>query len=623
MFKYTLLFFVLFSFNPSFAQINIATKNAGEKTGAFLGQQASLLKSPKRQLFPLRIGILPWYFETPVPLSQALESTWAQRLSETQSARFQFKRLSPEILKAASPEPLSYPYPRNLWSELCHRHKIDLFLQTHIEKTSQGFWFNIQFIDGISGKIIKSNQKLLKSIEINELTEFIQKTFNALPASASENIADFAALSDLGELHIETTPEGMAVYIDGQIMGVSPLLIRHLPTGDHQISVRESKTFEYQILRLTSNPSGVTVFINQQNEGQTPLSLPFELLKTPGSYLIEFQSNTNFKADLEILTQPDGVPFQLDQNTLRRSPVTFQQLSNKTYRLQVLGNHPVEVNSSVTIEKDKQEAQQLKITPYKFAKVVIDASEESTEIILNQESKGESPLSLNLSEGFHDLLLNKPRFKRISQKLQLEAGKTYDYHFQLETKSIDTSIFLTPTGEISPHFNISSKLFGLANYKANATSNAMGAGLASLEVDYGWPALGKFYNFLDLGLSLGGYAAVLQKGDQFSTLQGFGGKLQLFKENNAVPVSVAVGGYLNLDTQSIKPVGFISLSRNFFDFALHLGLQTHGMNLNIGYNGFDNLKLGFVVFANSLFGLLTESGEEISTLYGIQAGYRF
>ncbi len=617
-----ILYLILLMLLGSQAQAQTSQKYM--PTGALAGQEiaskAQLLKHAYPHQFPLRLVLMPWYSPSKTAEWKNIQTEWIQALEKTESG---FKlQTAPDFVKTQMQEK-TFPLAEPTWKKLSFELKADLFLQTQLIPVGKKYWFNLQLIEGITGNILANEQKELEQLDLG-LCVNLTRTFLSLQAQARyPHIIDIGSETDPGEVHLETTPTEMSVYLNEDPVGQSPLILRYVPAGLHQLRFQEFKPFRYQILRIYSEPSGIEVWLNNQYKGQTPLALPSEQLLTAGDYQLEFKSPNNFKANLEIQTQPEGVPFQLDNNAIVRTPITFEQLNKKMYNLKVLGNEQIQVREPLIIPPNPETPLQIKIEPYKFAKVVLDASEENTEVILDQELRGETPISLNLSPGLHTLELKKPRYKHILQSLDLEAGNSYSYNYQLDLKSVDTSIFLTPTGEISSRLNVSSKILGLGQFKPNVNSSTLNASMGSLEVDYGWPELAKFYDFLDLGLSVSGYVALLQKGENISSLQGVGAKLQLLKESRSVPVSVAVGSYLNIDFQNPKAVGFVSLSRNFFDFALHLGFQTHGMNLNIGYTGFDNWRLGFVVFANSLLGLLSNSGEEISTLYGLQAGYSF
>lgn len=592
----------------------------GVAGGQTLSSKASLLKRLSPQQFPLRLVIMPWYLTEANTEWQAIQVKWAESMLKLPSP---FTIYAAPIFVKNLIQDKTFPPAAPTWKKLSHQLKSDLFLQVQVRPVAHKYWLNLQLIEGITGRIVGNEQKELDKPDLEKCLNFTQNFLTTQAQNNYKHTVDIGSETDSGEIHIQTTPTDMGVYLNDYPVGQSPLILRHLPQGTHQLRFQEFKPFRYRVLRIYSDPSGIEIWLNHQYKGKTPLALPPEQLLTSGDYLLEFKSPSNFKANLEIQTQPEGIPFQLDTNTIVRSPITFEQLSKTAYILKVFGNEQIQLKTSVLITQSQEKPLQLNIEPYKVAKVVLEASEENTEVILDQELRGETPISLNLSPGLHTLELKKPRFKRILHSLELEAGKTYSHNFVLTPKSTDTSIFLTPTGEISSRFNISSKILGLGQFKPSAISSGLNTSLGSLEIDYGWPQLAKFYDFLDLGFSVGGYVAALQKGEQFSSLQGLGAKLQLLKESRSVPVSVAVGSYVNLDLQNPKAIGFVSLSRNFFDFALHLGLQTHGMNLNIGYTGFDNWRLGLLVFANSLLGLLSNSGEEISTLYGLQVGYSF
>jgi hypothetical protein len=305
---------------------------------------------------------------------------------------------------------------------------------------------------------------------------------------------------------------------------------------------------------------------------------------------------------------------------MRRTPVTFEQLRSKKIQLKLTPLRPVKVHQKLVLETNQQ--QNLHIDLYKMSKLIVESPELGAQIWLDGEQVGETPFSQTLPQGFHQLELRKNRFKTYRSMLTLDPGELQEYFVVLEPKNVDSSIFLIPTGESSSGLQVSSRYLGFSSFTNTTTDQSGPAHFLSTEVTYGWPSLSR-WNFFDFGLSAGAFLGGLNTPEGWRSLQGIGGKLQILRESNSIPVSMALASYINIDLAQPKLVGAISLSRNFFDFALHLGLQTHGTSVGIGYTGIDRFSLGLSIFSDGFFKLFTNPGQEMGTFYGIQAGYSF
>lgn len=509
--------------------------------------------------------------------------------------------------------------------DLAQKYQKDVIIFASLEPIGNKFWLLLRAYSGVQGKILYStkinypekknlpNDSLSKSTIDTEIRDFLAST--AISPAVNQ-------LSELAtELRLDTTPGNMHVYVGERLVGLSPLILRGISDDETDLKIFEQAPYQVSRIRILSNPPGIEVFINNEKQGVTPLDFPPEI-RAIGTYDIRFSSREDFEAEIQIQTDPENIPVQLNQSLIQRTPVSFQELNKKNYTLTLHPFRPI----SVTYPLNRLESP-IHIEPYKYAKLILNASVKDAEIKLNEEIVGETPYSANLPQGKHTLTLSKNRFRTQKKTLFLDPGKTHELFFNLEPRSADTSIFFTPTGEITPQLNISSKFLGFGRIETlpvvlpYRNENAQ---LYGIEVDYGWPEIYRFSDNFTLGLEVSGAYFALQSESYFRQYPGIGTKVQFLRENDNIPISAAVGGYFTLDPARLNAIGYLSISRNFGDFALHLGLQTHGFNLNLGYTGWDNVRIGGVVYADSFFKLLTENGESSTgTFYGLQAGYSF
>ncbi|HEY9842978.1 MAG TPA: PEGA domain-containing protein, partial [Candidatus Obscuribacterales bacterium] len=455
---------------------------------------------------------------------------------------------------------------------------VDLALGVRLQAVANGYWVLTSLYSGADGSILSNHKLNLSRLDAQELAKVLieeLKTFTNLPP-----VNDLAATGS--ELHLRSTPPGLHAYLDDVPVGLTPLILRQVAPGAHQLRLFEQDPYLIERIRIVSEPPGVMVKVNGRELGRTPQDFPAELM-LPGRFEIELSSESRdrFEAQIQVQTKPDNVPVQLNQLPVKRTPVTFQELAENHYSLYLPPNHAIDLLLPLDLPAGQIQARQ--IDAYKYAKLIVDASVSNAQLMLDNEIVGETPFSANLAQGQHSLHLTKNRFRTQEKTVILAAGQTETLYFDMRPRSADTSIFLTPTGELTPQLNIGAKYLTFGNLIRKDIPEL--AHLYGAEVDYGWPDLFRVADAFDIGLEVSGFLFALQTPSLLRTFPGAGAKLQFLRESDTIPISAALGAYLSLDLSRPKVVGYISLSRNFGDFALHLGIQTHGFSLNAGYTG--------------------------------------
>jgi hypothetical protein len=611
---------------PAHGQQGENKKRLGaSKAGLFLGSAGELAHWTAQPHSPLRIGLVDPYFTD--DSSPAWAETFIPSLlstAQTAWAPHYISRLTALPLKSSEEDGIPtppQPYHQKAYQELTDTGAVDLIVSSHFYPVGKRYWGVLKISHGGDGRTLKLVKiEILPPFDSQKIATQLINAFDFIPLAATVGgIYDGPEANTGSELHLRTTPPDLDLYLNGDPVGKTPLILRHLKAQAYDLEMSEVRPYQITRLRLNSEPPDLPVHLNQRLIGKTPLNLPKELL-TPGDYTLELETNQPFVASLEVQTAPDGVAVEIQGVGMRRTPVTFEQLRSKKIQLKLTPLRPVKVHQKLVLETNQQ--QNLHIDLYKMSKLIVESPELGAQIWLDGEQVGETPFSQTLPQGFHQLELRKNRFKTYRSMLTLDPGELQEYFVVLEPKNVDSSIFLIPTGESSSGLQVSSRYLGFSSFTNTTTDQSGPAHFLSTEVTYGWPSLSR-WNFFDFGLSAGAFLGGLNTPEGWRSLQGIGGKLQILRESNSIPVSMALASYINIDLAQPKLVGAISLSRNFFDFALHLGLQTHGTSVGIGYTGIDRFSLGLSIFSDGFFKLFTNPGQEMGTFYGIQAGYSF
>lgn len=581
----------------------------GIKAGKTLGVNAFLPQLATHPSAPLKIGVLPF-----VSPNLSLPAQFSEHLIQALSQAHE--HLTWRTLSSPPQEDLNSQLNYNLQiQEIAAESGVDIILSTRVQKVLTGHWLLFSFYSGASGKILSSHKVVLKELNSSTLNSDIE--------SALKDINLAPAVNDLEDpmgatLHLRTVPENMHVYLDDKLVGISPLILRQVPVNAHILKTFEQVPYQIRRIKMISDPPGVGIEINGKTVGSTPMEFPPEL-RAPGNFEVRFVSKTEYKAEIQIQTEPEGLPVQLNNALIKRTPVSFESLSDDTYQLKLLPYRPIEIKTPLQLSSGL--TQVLEIDAYKYAKVIVQATENDADVILDGEQVGETPYSANIAQGQHQIKISKNRYREQQNTLVLEPGKIHKLFYKLEPRSADTSIFLTPTGEITPQLNIAAKYLGFGRRKKVPLDELNH--LYGIEVDYGWPQVYQINETFSLGLEFSASFFALQSETLFRPLPGLGTKIQFLRESDEIPISAAIGSYLSFDPERPQWVGYLSLSRNFGDFALHLGIQTHGFSVNFGYTGIDNLRLGILVYNEAFLRLLSHDDENISSFYGLQAGYSF
>jgi len=580
---------------------------SGNQAGKQLGKTAQLHALVSQTFFPLRIKILPLVFLDDELHFSLNETLIVSELKQNRHFSWNLSKVDVNTEKSLNNTQVM---------SLADRHKLDIIVNAKIKSLSDGAWLLIQYFSGADGSVLLTKKYFYKNLIEQDISSAIQKDLKHLNIKHVNDIS--FDRSNTGEVHLRTSPEHMLVSLNNIPVGHSPLILRYLPSGDHKLRLEEESSYQVTRLQIITTPPGVKTSINQKDLGLTPIDLPPEL-RGAGEYQVSFEHKDSFQAEIRLQTKPDNVPVQLNNSSLQRTPVSFQKLKNKKYLLNILSNTPIKIEKKITIDAPITKA--IEINAYKYAKLILNTSVKNARVEIDQEYRGATPFSTKISQGQHLIRIQKNRYRNEERELDLQAGQNHELFIPLKPRSTDSSIFLTPTGELTPQLNIGTKYLGFGSIKQN--QNAFPSHIYGVEIDYGWPQLYRFADTFDLGIELSSFFFALHNQQSFTSFQGLGAKLQFLQENDRIPISAAIGSYINLDLQRPLAIGFLSLSRNFGDFALHLGLQTHGFNLNLGYTGWDDLRLGAVIYADSFFRLLSKENESSTTFYGIQAGYSF
>lgn len=197
-------------------------------------------------------------------------------------------------------------------------------------------------------------------------------------------------IQQVGRIVIETTPPGAKAYIGNDLIGTTPFthdkpvgkyvitlkkprfrdkIIEMVIAPDETLNINVDLTERMGSLKITTNPPGAEVHINDAYQGETPLTLE----KKPGNY----QITLNKKA--------------------------FRELNEELV---------IEDNITKNIHRD--------LDPV-LGELRIDSEPAHARIWLNSENIGFTPIRINKPPGIYTLRITKPGYKNYVEEINIKG----------------------------------------------------------------------------------------------------------------------------------------------------------------------------------------------------------
>jgi TolB-like protein len=524
---------------------------------------------------------------------------------------------------------------------------VDVILTGSITKLGTDILVNIRLAETVIGKTILSRQYFVKQSETDKLNNDIISGLNFFAANLGNfNINIYDIGTGPAEIKVRSTPSNAKVAFNEVELGRTPLIIKNISKAQHlietwneeaaiirnlNISAVDEKLYQLKFARKTYSEASVKLSNLEKDE------YSFEIISKPEDSskgqqerpkLSDIKYDTR-KFKLEIITEPDNIPVDIDGKTAGTSPVTINELSQ--------GKHTIKLNRKKLlvfrqiVDTALNPISDVDFNLFKLGRILISSTPSKAEIFINNEKIGETPKSVELPLGKHNIQIRHEGFKAEDYVLNVTEGRTEEINLNLTSlRNVDTNVSILPTASVDNNLGISTTFMSLGQYSLNEDNKSI-AYLYGTEVNYGFKDLAKIGPYINLGVQVGGFynkMATFTLGKDFPSNQGVAAKLQFISQSESIPVSAALGGFYNFNSSVEKKLNlYLAASRDFGFISVHLGLQVQpfrisALNLNINYNRFYRIKLGAAVLIN--FNLLTNTPEEyLSPLFGLTFGYNF
>jgi hypothetical protein len=310
-----------------------------------------------------------------------------------------------------------------------------------------------------------------------------------------------------GILSIRTEPPGANVFIDGKPVGTSPCESGDLPPGSYQVriekrgyapwegslSVIAGKRIEVPFpielkavvgsLEILSEPSGSKVFLDGEEMGQTPLSLPAvrmgqhrvrvtkedydsyeeQVSVTEGERKKVLASLRKMTGVLSIRTEPSGASVFIDGKPVGTSPCESGDLAPGSYRVRIekRGYAPWEGSLSVIAGKRIEVPFPIELKAV-VGSLEILSEPSGSRVFLDGKEMGQTPLSLPaVRVGQHRIRVSREGYEPYEEQAGVRQGKN---RVSASLKRLRGDLFIT-TEPSRSDIDINGKSVGVSPYE--------------------------------------------------------------------------------------------------------------------------------------------------------------
>lgn len=335
--------------------------------------------------------------------------------------------------------------------------------------------YPLSFFDDVSESFSKARQtyytfkeharQMLIQSRMESSQEWIAQTFSLTLSQAK------------GHLDLHSVPEGATVYLDGQQMGVTPLLTSLKP-GIHELLLKKDhfkdlktnimitanqtsgKTFELQPgwgngeIMVDSFPQGAMIQVDGLDAGKTPNRVKMSY----GTHVVSiFKDGYEFFSKIVVIDGDQGISRDIDEsltaiNTLSNPMATLSvqiAQSGSEWKLDgvVQKNTSVQLNPGYhVIEVTKQgyesDLQRIYIPPSQSktiqinllalkGSVLVEVENTYASVFVNGELMGTSPCAIPLAEGNYQITLIAPGYRTELRDVRIQSGRQTEIRLKM------------------------------------------------------------------------------------------------------------------------------------------------------------------------------------------------
>jgi len=308
---------------------------------------------------------------------------------------------------------------------------------------------------------------------------------DGLWASAGAFFRQFSTIfSNEGMLAVESFPDGASVYVDSALVGQTPLkksfsqgayevkvVLTGFQTYARRISVEKNQTAmvqaklskEYGSMKISSTPSGATVYLDGLRQGQVT---PFETQLSPGKYAVKIEKEHFYPYEEEIVvdaskpkiveadlvrqigkivieTTPPGAKAYIGDDVLGTSPFTHDKpVGVYVITLKKEGFRDKIIQATIAADETLQITENL---VERAGGLKITTNPPGAEVHLDDVYMGETPLPLEKKPGKYRLTIRGKKYRELSEDIVIEDNITKNIHRDLDPVVVEFRIESEPS----------------------------------------------------------------------------------------------------------------------------------------------------------------------------------
>ncbi|MFC1498095.1 PEGA domain-containing protein [Verrucomicrobiota bacterium] len=221
----------------------------------------------------------------------------------------------------------------------------------------------------------------------------------------------------LGLVLIHSSPADSEVKINGAYRGKTPLLVTGLPIGEYRVNI---SSFGYE-----------TKEVDLSIKDRTPKKINLKL--------------SSDSAILSLNSDPSGANITFNGISKGITPCVLERIQpgDNTLKITMKGHVPYE--KKLKLAADKKEELTVKLEPIP-AKLTVVSTPAKARIYLDNEFKGESPVTLTLKPGSYRLRAGLEAHIPMARDITLELAQETSEEFRLERNCGMIELTTTPPG---------------------------------------------------------------------------------------------------------------------------------------------------------------------------------
>jgi len=245
------------------------------------------------------------------------------------------------------------------------------------------------------------------TIRENGYTDYNEsiKIISNKPKSISKQLTSSSTTTtgEFGKIKITTKPSEATVYLDGKFVGSTPYTNDKMPVGTHNLVIKKKG--------FTEISETVTISLDKL----TPVSKNLE----------ESQKLETLAGEIEILVRPYGSIYIDEELKAQDSNSPFTtKLSGGKHTIKLA--HPTLGKAIIPIVVNGEKLQKYIFDLSRVVKLTVVSNPPYSEIFINGESKGYTPVQLQLKAGSYKIVLKKDGYKPSKEEKYEVSSSIYE-----------------------------------------------------------------------------------------------------------------------------------------------------------------------------------------------------